>query len=162
MLGSICLDKYCSLWPCGTLLFFYRMRTLTGAGSVSSLKKTRLEWVAVNTVHAHQQQTMLPSAPHKLSKIYEQWLKVESGFSRFYLSQVNNMYCSGDAYQLSFSSSLLLTGTRTEMIILRTVITVVNIIEVPSSKCLKCLWLLSEQSMKACCSTGLVLKEIKD
>lgn len=53
---------------------------------------------------AHQQQTKKPSAPHKLSKIYEQLLKVKSGFSRVYLSQVNNMYCSGDAYQHSPSN----------------------------------------------------------
>lgn len=41
---------------------------------------------------------MLPSAPNKASMIYEQRHSVNSGFSRVYLGQVNNIHGSGDAF----------------------------------------------------------------
>lgn len=110
---------------------------------------------------AHQQQTMLPSAPHKPSKIYEQLFKVKSGFSSVYLSQVNNMHYSGDAYQASItiSPSLPLTVTCKEKLALGIVITVVlnnGQKMLPSSKCLACLLVnrQTEQSRNFCCSPG--------
>lgn len=94
-----------SLWPNGTP-FSCNMRALNWGWQHQSFEK-HLIWMSCREYSkAHQHQTMSPSASHKPREIYELCYNVKSGFSRLYLSQVNNMYWSGNAYQLPITTSL--------------------------------------------------------